>query len=162
MSDGSIPKANSAVTAPSHSSREDQNGNSKEPEAFKASVLVIDDEPAFCFAISEILRLAGYDVRLAHDARHALASLKEDIPDLILTDVMMPDIDGLTFLRTLRSDPAWASTPTIAVSAKAAQADITAAREAGADAYLAKPFSAKDLQDAIRPFVNGNSPNGHD
>jgi len=146
------------AAAPPHSSREVQNGNSKEPEAFRASVLVIDDEPAFCFAISEILRLAGFEVRLAHNAREALAALDEEVPDLILTDVMMPDVDGLTFLRKLRARPACASVPTIAVSAKAAPADFEAAREAGADAYLAKPFSTKDLQNAIRPFLNGNAP----
>jgi CheY-like chemotaxis protein len=156
--DDSIWKEETAVPAPPHSSREAQNGNSKEPEAFRASVLVIDDEPAFCFAISEILRLAGFDVRQANDARRALEALEEGVPDLILTDVMMPDIDGLTFLRELRSIPACASTPTIAVSAKATPADAEAAQQAGADAYLTKPFSAKDLQNAIRPFLNGKTP----
>jgi CheY-like chemotaxis protein len=144
--------------APQHSGREAQHGNSKEPEAFRASVVVIDDEPAFCFAISEILRIAGFEVRLAHNARDGFELLREEVPDLILTDVMMPDTDGLTLLRRLRAEPSTASVPTIAVSAKAASADVAAARAAGADAYLSKPFSAKDLQEAIRPFMNGNAP----
>lgn len=135
----------------------EQNGNSKEPEAFKASVLVIDDEPSFCFAISEILAIEGYHVRKAHTARQAFVLLEESTPDLILTDVMMPDIDGLTFLRRLRQHPALADVPTIAISAKAMKADIQAAKNAGADHYLPKPFSAKDLRQAIAPYINGKS-----
>lgn len=138
-------------------SGEASNGYSKEPEAFKASVLVIDDEPSFCFAISEILALEGYDVHQAHTARQAFDVLDELVPDLILTDVMMPGIDGLTFLRKLRAHPNLGSVPTIAISAKAMKADIAAAQEAGADDYLPKPFSAQDLRQTIASYLNGHS-----
>ena len=137
--------------------QEAANGNSKEPEAFKASVLVIDDEPLFCFAISEILTLEGYQVRQAHTARQAFDLLDDSIPDLILTDVMMPGVDGLTFLRKLRAHPSLESVPTIAISAKAMKADIAAAKEAGADDYLPKPFSAADLRQAIDGYLNGSA-----
>jgi len=137
--------------------RETDNGNSKEPEAFRASVLVIDDEPSFCFAISEILALEGYHVRQAHTARQAFDILENLIPDLILTDVMMPGTDGLTFLRRLRQHPMLEEVPTIAISAKAMKEDIAAAKEAGADEYLPKPFSAADLKHTIEPFLNGNN-----
>lgn len=139
-------------------SGEATNGYSKEPEAFRASVLVIDDEPSFCFAISEILTLEGYHVHQAHTARQAFAILEELVPDLILTDVMMPGIDGLTFLRRLRQHPSLAAVPTIAISAKAMKADVAAAREAGADEYLAKPFSAEDLRRTISAQLNGGMP----
>lgn len=128
----------------------------KEPEAFQASVLVIDDEPAFCFAISEILRIAGYRVLQAHSVKQAMSLLESHVPDLILTDVMMPGTDGLTFLRRLRARDMYANIPMIAISAKAMKDDVAAAEHAGADAYLMKPFSAKDLQETIRPFLNGN------
>lgn len=130
----------------------------KEPEAFEASVLVIDDEPAFCFAISEILRMEGYRVYQAHSVEHAMDLLRENVPDLILTDIMMPGTDGLTFVRRLRAKEPYANIPMVAISAKAMKDDVRAAESAGADAYLMKPFSAKDLQETIRPFLtNGKS-----
>ena len=138
-------------------SGEASNGYSKEPEAFRASVLVIDDEPSFCFAISEILSLAGYNVHKAHTAKQAFDILDELVPDLILPDVMMPGIDGLTFLRKLRAHPNLGSVPTIAISAKAMKSDIAAARDAGADDYLPKPFSADELRQTIKLYLNGNS-----
>jgi CheY-like chemotaxis protein len=114
------------------------------------SVLIVDDEPAFCFAMAEILRLNGYEVIQANSVHEALSTLENTMPDLILTDIMMPGSDGLAFIRQLRSRDVWAKIPTIAVSAKAMSQDRDAARDAGADGYLAKPFSAQELQDTIR------------
>ncbi len=122
------------------------NGHTPHP----SSVLIVDDEPAFCFAMAEILRLNGYEVMQANSVRDALSLLETATPDLILTDIMMPGSDGLAFIRQLRSREIWAKIPTIAVSAKAMNQDRDAAREAGADGYLAKPFSAQELQDTIR------------
>lgn len=119
----------------------------------KPVVLVVDDEPSFCFAITEILRISGYEVHQASSVRQALALLDTIEPDLILTDIMMPDRDGLSFLRLLHSHPAWGRIPAVAVSAKALPKDREAAEQAGADAYLCKPFSAMELQETIRTFV---------
>ncbi len=116
------------------------------------TVLVVDDEPAFCFAMSEILRLSGHEVQQAHSVSEALGILTGLTPDLILTDIMMPGSDGLSFIRYLRSRPTWAHIPTIAVSAKALVQDREAACAAGANGYLAKPFSAQELQAAIRAY----------
>lgn len=116
------------------------------------TVLVVDDEPAFCFAMAEILGLSGHTVKQAHSVSEALGILTCLTPDLILTDIMMPGSDGLSFIRHLRSRSAWAEIPTIAVSAKALIQDREAARAAGADAYIAKPFSAQELQAAIQVY----------
>jgi CheY-like chemotaxis protein len=116
------------------------------------SVLIVDDEPAFCFAMAEILGLSGHHVQQAHSVSEALGILTGFKPDLILTDIMMPGSDGLAFIRHLRSRSAWQNIPTIAVSAKALLQDRDAAREAGADGYLTKPFSAQELQAAIGAF----------
>jgi CheY-like chemotaxis protein len=117
-------------------------------------ILVVDDEPSFCTVLSEILRSFGYFVRQAHDAHHAIELLKKTTPDLILTDVMMPGMDGLTFIRQIRSDPTKASIPTIVISAKAQAEDIRASKEAGADACLVKPFSARELREVVHKFLN--------
>lgn len=117
------------------------------------NILVVDDEPSFCTVLSEILRSFGYIVRQAHDAHHAIELLKKATPDLILTDVMMPGMDGLAFIRQIRSDPTRASIPTIVISAKAQAEDIRASKEAGADACLVKPFSARELRDVVHKFL---------
>ncbi|MEX0787905.1 MAG: response regulator [Anaerolineales bacterium] len=117
-------------------------------------VLVVDDEPTFCVVMGDILHAFGCDVVFAHSAGEALRILETLVPDLVLTDVMMPDVDGLTLLRRLRAEPAWSHLPTIVVSAKAMQEDAIAARSAGADGWLPKPFAIKDLRAAILPFVS--------
>ena len=117
-------------------------------------ILVVDDEPSFCTVLSEILRSFGYFVRQAHDAHHAIELLQKTTPDLILTDVMMPGMDGLAFIRQIRSDPTRSSIPTIVISAKAQAEDIRASKEAGADACLVKPFSARELRDVVHKYLN--------
>jgi CheY-like chemotaxis protein len=119
-------------------------------------ILVVDDEPSFCTVLSEILRSFGYFVQQAHDVTHALEHIGESPPALILTDVMMPGTDGLTFIRQLRSDPESSSIPMIVVSAKAQPEDIEATKAAGADACLVKPFSARELREVVHQFINQN------
>jgi CheY-like chemotaxis protein len=116
-------------------------------------ILVVDDDPSFCMIMREILRADGYDVRLAYDARQALSMLQEIKPDLILSDVMMPEIDGLTLIRNLRTDPSLSGIPTIVVSAKAMPEERMAARDAGANAFILKPFQIQDLREVISAFL---------
>ena len=113
------------------------------------TVLVVDDEPSFCYVMKEVLNMTGYKVRLAYNATQALGSLQEFRPNLILLDVMLPKIDGLSLLRRIRMDPALADIPTLVVSAKSENKEKQAARQAGADDFLAKPFSLRQLQDAL-------------
>jgi CheY-like chemotaxis protein len=117
-------------------------------------ILVVDDEPSFCTVLSEILRSFGYNVQQAHDAHHAIELLKGAPPDLILTDVMMPGMDGLTFIRHIRADPDRSSIPAIVISAKAQPEDLQASKAAGADACLVKPFSARELREVVHKFLN--------
>jgi len=113
------------------------------------TIIVIDDEHAFCDVVCEILDALGYNTRQAYNAHQAITLLQEITPDLILTDVMMPELDGLTFIRQLRSEPKWSEIPIIIVSAKATKADRDAAEDAGADGYLIKPFSSLELEELI-------------
>ena len=110
------------------------------------TILVIDDEEAFCDVVCEILEASGYFPLHAHTAAQAIEILRDQTPDLILSDVMMPDVDGLTFIQQLRLNPLWSEIPIIVVSAKATPADQDAARSVGADGYLVKPFSTADLE----------------
>jgi two-component system response regulator VicR len=116
-------------------------------------ILVVDDDPSFCAIMKEFLKGDGFEVHLAYDVPHALSLLESLTPDLILADIMMPDIDGLWLLRNLRSKPIWADIPTIVVSARTLPEERTAAKEAGADAFVSKPFSFGDLRTMIRSFL---------
>lgn len=117
------------------------------------SILVVDDDIDFCAIMREILREEGYEVFLAFDVPHALSLLQVIRPNLILSDVMMPDIDGLELIRQLRSEPDLAKIPTIVISARTMPEEQKAAREAGADAFVAKPFSINDLRLTINSFL---------
>lgn len=116
-------------------------------------ILVIDDEPAFCDVVCEILDAMGYQAHHAFNANQALALLTRVKPDLILTDVMMPDMDGLSFVRHLRSQADWHSTPIVIISAKTTPEDHHLALESGADVFLPKPFSYKDLERTISDIL---------
>jgi two-component system chemotaxis sensor kinase CheA len=102
------------------------------------SVLVVDDTAVVRELERSILEEAGYRVRTARDGREALAALAGEQPDLVVTDVDMPGLDGLELTRAIRADPALAGLPVMVVTSKAAEADRRRAMDAGADAYLVK------------------------
>lgn len=116
-------------------------------------VLIVDDEKAFCTVVAEVLEWEGLVVRQAHSADQALSLLEEIAPDLILTDLMMPEVDGLSFIRRLREDPAWSETPIILVSAWSDPDTLQSALEAGANSCLTKPFSVDVLRESVLSFV---------
>jgi two-component system, chemotaxis family, sensor kinase CheA len=103
-----------------------------------SSVLVVDDTTVVRELERSILEEAGYRVRTAGDGREALAALAGELPDLVVTDVDMPNLDGLELTRAIRADRALAGLPVVVVTSKAAEADRLRAMEAGADAYLRK------------------------
>jgi CheY-like chemotaxis protein len=123
------------------------------PKGSPASVLIVDDEPDFCQVVKEILSIDGMQVSEAHSVIQALATLAHSAPDLVLTDVMMPDIDGLDLVRSLRSEPSWSAIPAVVVSARVLEEDREAALQAGANAFLPKPFTARELRETIRPLL---------
>jgi len=112
-------------------------------------ILVVDDDPTFCAIMSEILRGYQATVYTAGSAAEAMTVLEDITPDLILTDVMMPEVDGLTLVRRIRSGEAAAGVRIIIVSARVANLDRAAAFQAGADQFLGKPFSLIDLREAV-------------
>jgi DNA-binding response OmpR family regulator len=112
-------------------------------------VLVVDDDPQVLRLMRVNLELEGYDVVSAPDGEQALQAVITEEPDVVVCDVMMPGIDGLTVLRNLRSNPRTSKIPFVVVSAKAQRTDVKAALDMGADKYITKPFDPQELLDAV-------------
>jgi CheY-like chemotaxis protein len=119
----------------------------------KLRVLIVDDEIAFGNVMREVLVSFGMDVRVAVGAGDALEQMRQEPPDMLMVDVMMPEVDGLSLIRMVQKEPAWLGIPILVVSARTGQADQNEALFAGADAFLAKPFTAEELRKALRPFL---------
>jgi DNA-binding response OmpR family regulator len=113
------------------------------------TVLLIDDERAYRQAVSDVLNSQGYTVVQAGSAAEALRVLEMVTPELIMLDVMMPEVDGLTLLRQLSDEPRFLSVPIIMASAKAQAIDRWSAWERGASAYLAKPFTFDEVSSLV-------------
>jgi len=118
------------------------------------TVLVVDDEPLFREVVADILTAAGHRVLVAGSVHEAIATLQLEKPSVILTDQMMPDLDGLALVHRLRADREWSQVRVIIVSAKATAEDIERARHAGADDYLVKPFSATELRAKVNAMAS--------
>ncbi|MGB3496237.1 MAG: response regulator [Elainellaceae cyanobacterium] len=112
-------------------------------------VLVVEDELQVRENIAEILGFEGFYRTTAENGRIGLQMAKEEIPDLILCDVMMPELDGYEFVRAIRSDPLTTNIPIILLTAKAERTDFRQGMELGADDYLTKPFTLPELRQAI-------------
>ena len=106
----------------------------------KRTVLVIEDEPLGARLAEVILASEGYDVTIVSDGIRGLEASQADAPALILLDLMLPGIDGYEILDRLKADPQTASIPVVVLSARAHSTDIDRATEAGATAYLSKPY----------------------
>ena len=117
-------------------------------------IVVVDDEPDFCTVVSELLKSANMVVHKAHSALEALSLMSDMRPDLVLTDVMMPEINGLELIRRLRADPVLGRVPTVVISALVKREEQEAAMDAGADAFIPKPFSVRQLRETIASYLH--------
>ena len=113
------------------------------------TILIIDDDPVMRSNLCDILELENFNPVLAPDGAAGLRAARLHPPDLILCDVMMPNVDGHTVLAVLRGETTTARTPFIFLTAKGEYADIRAGMNLGADDYLVKPVRAEDLLEAI-------------
>lgn len=111
----------------------------------KPKILVVDDEPEAVELVEFNLKQAGFEVTTAADGAVAVKKARVTLPALIVLDLMLPEIDGLEVCRLLRSDPATAGIPIIMLTAKATEIDRVLGLELGADDYLTKPFSPREL-----------------
>jgi two-component system phosphate regulon response regulator PhoB len=123
-------------------------------------ILVVEDEQPIRDLIAFGLRRVGCDVVLAEHSRSALASIGDRRPDLILVDWMLPDMSGLELIRQLRRDSHTRDIPVVMLTARAEEADKVAGLESGADDYLTKPFSARELIARIQAVLRRSAPAG--
>ncbi len=114
------------------------------------TILVADDEAPIRDNITRMLRIEGYKVLTATNGREALALAREHLPDLIIADSMMPEMDGAALLQALRDAPLTASLPFVFLTARAEQSDIRAGMNLGADDYVTKPFMRNELLGTVR------------
>ena len=117
------------------------------------SILIVEDEPDLVRTLEFNLRRQGYAVRSAQSCAQALARIAEASPDLILLDVMLPDRSGTDLCRELRAGPATRATPIIMLTARGDEIDKVVGFEAGADDYVAKPFSVRELMLRVRAVL---------
>ena len=110
-----------------------------------ARVLVVDDNEDNRRIVQEILRLRGFEVETAADGPLALEAIERNRPDAVLLDVMMPSMSGMEVLDRIKANPQSASIPVIMVTAKAGDEDVLAGYKFGADYYITKPFTPKQL-----------------
>ncbi len=121
-------------------------------------IFVVDDEPDVVELLETVLGIEGYTVDVATEGRTALAKILADPPDLLILDLMMPDLDGMELLKLLRLDPRGLRIPVLIVSARTGQHDQIASLQMGANAYICKPFSNKDLVAQVRQLLGETSP----
>lgn len=117
-------------------------------------VLVVDDEPTIVDIIEDLLRKNGFDTRPAYDAEEAEVAIKRERPDLILLDIMLPKIDGFTFLKQLKENSEYKDIPVVCVTVMNKKEDIEKGKSLGAADYITKPFDPNDLVKRVKKVLN--------
>ncbi|MFA0733446.1 MAG: hypothetical protein LKKZDAJK_002088 [Candidatus Fervidibacter sp.] len=121
-------------------------------------ILVVDDEVAIVRMLKERLESAGFEVLTAYDGVQAVEVARQECPDLIVMDVTMPRMDGLTAAQQLRADPTTAHIPIVMLTARGQESDEQAGYAAGAVRYFTKPFSPRQLVQELRALLSNDEP----
>jgi DNA-binding response OmpR family regulator len=116
-------------------------------------ILIADDEPNIVVSLEFLMKQMGHSVRVANTGEDALNAVGEFNPDLILLDVMMPRMSGFDLCQTVRENPAWKGIKIVMLSAKGRQIDMNKGMAVGADAYVTKPFSTRELVAKVRELL---------
>ncbi|MEH6630773.1 MAG: response regulator [Halopseudomonas aestusnigri] len=117
------------------------------------TVLVVEDEPHIVDSLSFLMKKAGFEVFIARDGDAALRMVESRPPDLMLLDIMLPRRDGFEVLKTVRSNQAWRDMRIILLTAKGRDVDRLKGMELGADDFVTKPFSTKDIVRLVRQHL---------
>ena len=124
-------------------------------------ILIIEDQPVMRKNLAFTLEMEGYQVTAAPNGREGIAAAMAQVPDLVLSDIMMPEADGYEVLRTLRANPATRLVPFIFLTAKGEKPDIRTGMNLGADDYLAKPVETADLLAAVESRLSRHAAHLH-
>ncbi len=116
-------------------------------------ILIADDEPNIVVSLEYLMKREGFDVRVVANGDDALAKVAEFAPDLVLLDVMLPRRNGFEVCQQLRADPRWRSLKVVMLTAKGRDIEMQKGLALGADAYITKPFSTKDLVMRVKELL---------
>ena len=145
-----MPSSSTDVGAGGHGGTERVSEDLAAVDGGGERLLVVDDDPFIARLLEIELAAAGYAVRVANDGQQALDMVRRDPPDLVITDVMMPHVDGFELTRMLREDPATATVSVIILTARGLSADKLEGFAIGADDYIVKPFDTPELLARVR------------
>ena len=116
-------------------------------------VLIADDEPNIVISLEFLMKREGHRVTIARDGDAAIEAIRRERPDLVLLDVMMPGKSGFEVCQAVRGDDALATVKILMLSAKGRETDLAKGSALGADAYMTKPFSTRELADKVRELL---------
>ncbi len=116
-------------------------------------LLLVDDEPSLREAVQAYLEDSGFTVQVASNAAEAWQILQKNTPDLVISDIMMPQVDGYQFLKQMREDPRFQTLPVVFLTARGMKSDRIQGYQAGCDAYLPKPFEPDELVAIVKNLV---------
>ena len=116
-------------------------------------VLVVEDEPNIILSLEFLVKEAGYEVRVARDGEAALEAVAEATPDVVLLDLMIPKRDGYDVCQTIRANPAWKDVRIIMLTARGREAEKEKGLALGADDYIIKPFSTRELTQKLKQML---------
>lgn len=118
------------------------------------TVLVADDEPNILLSIEFLMKREGHRVLVARDGTQALAAIRQEHPELVLLDVMMPGLSGFDVCQAVRADDSLASVRILMLTAKGRDTDVSKGLALGADAYMTKPFATQELAAEVRRLLS--------
>ena len=122
-----------------------------------STVLVVDDDPVILKLLEVNFEMEGFTVLVAHDGEEGIEVARQDRPDVIVSDIMMPKRSGLELVSELKGDPDTSDIPIILLSAKAQNADVRTGLDSGADDYVTKPFEPLDLVDRVNRLLEARA-----
>lgn len=116
-------------------------------------ILIADDEQNIVISLEYLMRREGFEVSIAQDGDEAVAKTRAELPDLVLLDIMMPKMNGFEVCQEIKSDPTLKSVRILVLTAKGRDTEIAKGLALGADGYMTKPFSTKELVERIRALL---------
>jgi|SRR6267378_3513189 len=120
-------------------------------------ILIVEDEPNIVISLEFLMKREGFEVEVATDGEAALMAVGESAPDLVLLDIMLPKMNGFEVCQKLRADPRWRGMKIVMLTAKGRETEVAKGMALGADLYVTKPFSTKDLVAQVKELLGSGT-----